>query len=113
MRSEEYGDLVVTVRLTDKSGGIGNEAVRAAVERALLRPDTGLYGMGMRVTVAREGSAPPAPEPGKLEWHKGRHHDWREHDGFPRHAHSTNGLLTIDPHDTAVHFQGGKPFDEH
>jgi hypothetical protein len=52
---------------------------------------------------------PPEPAPGKLVWHKGRHR-WGEHDGYPRHQHSINGLLTIAPHDTRVHFQGGLAF---
>jgi hypothetical protein len=47
----------------------------------------------------------------RLTWHKGTHQDWREHDGHRRHAHSRNGVLTIDPHDTRVHFAGGIPFD--
>lgn len=46
-----------------------------------------------------------------LDWHPGRHQDWKEHDGFRRHAHSQNGLLTIDPGDSQAHFSGGIPFD--
>jgi hypothetical protein len=48
---------------------------------------------------------------GPLEWHPGKHKDWREHDGWRRHAHSANGQLTIDPHDSRVHFSGGIPFN--
>jgi len=54
------------------------------------------------------------PEPAplrKLEWHKGTH-SWKKHDGFPRHAHSQNGQLTIDPHDTQPHFAHGPAFKE-
>ena len=51
--------------------------------------------------------AEPASRP--LEWHKGTH-VWEEHDGYPRHQHSINGVLTIAPNDTGLHFAGGKPF---
>jgi hypothetical protein len=44
-----------------------------------------------------------------LGWHKGRH-GWESHDGYPRHAHSINGVLTIDPRDPAPHFGFGPPF---
>lgn len=47
---------------------------------------------------------------GWLEWHQGRH-AWMEHDGYRRHAHSLNGVLTIDPRDKNVHMSGGIPFD--
>jgi DNA-directed RNA polymerase specialized sigma24 family protein len=40
--------------------------------------------------------------PGSLEWHEGTH-GWQEHDGFRRHAHSLNGVLTIDQHGPALH----------
>lgn len=40
-----------------------------------------------------------------LAWHAGRH-KWKQHDGYPRHQHSINGQLTIDPHDTRPHFKG-------
>jgi hypothetical protein len=49
-------------------------------------------------------------QPGSLEWHKGVH-GWQEHDGHRRHSHSINGALTIDPHDTGLHFKGGRPFE--
>jgi hypothetical protein len=39
----------------------------------------------------------------KIPWHVGKH-NWKTHDGYPRHAHSENGLLTIDPHDPHPHF---------
>lgn len=39
----------------------------------------------------------------KAPWHKGRH-SWEEHDGFPRHQHSINGVLTIDPRDPHPNF---------
>jgi hypothetical protein len=45
----------------------------------------------------------PASQP--LTWHAGRH-KWDEHDGYPRHQHSINGALTIDPHDSHPHFRG-------
>lgn len=54
-------------------------------------------------------SAGGQPASRQLEWHPGSH-PWDEHDGFPRHQHSINGALTIDPHDTSLHFAGGKPF---
>jgi hypothetical protein len=44
-----------------------------------------------------------------LVWHRGKHHS-KEHDGYPRHAHSYNGLLTIVSDDPHPHFQGGPPF---
>lgn len=50
--------------------------------------------------------AAPASQP--LAWHPGRH-KWKEHDGWPRHQHSINGALTIDPHDSHPHF-AGMPF---
>lgn len=46
---------------------------------------------------------------GFLEWHAGTH-DRQEHDGYRSHAHSINGALTIDPHDTGIHLEGGTPF---
>lgn len=52
---------------------------------------------------------PPPPPPQPLIWHVGKH-GWWTHDGFPRHQHSMNGVLTIAPGDTAVHFKGGTPF---
>jgi hypothetical protein len=51
------GDLVVTVRLSDESGGIRSEDVRAAVEKAVTSPETGLLGMNARVTAVREGGS--------------------------------------------------------
>ncbi len=47
-------DFVATVRLSDPSGGIRTEDVRAAIEKALRNPETGLLGMNLRVTVERE-----------------------------------------------------------
>lgn len=41
--------------------------------------------------------------PLKLEWHKGKH-VWEAHDGYPRHQHSINGVLTIAPDDPSPHF---------
>lgn len=46
-----------------------------------------------------------------VEWHKGTH-AWSAHDKFPRHAHSMNGLLTIDPHDSTPNFGFGAPGPE-
>lgn len=55
---------------------------------------------------------PPSDVPvPSLEWHKGRH-PWDSHDGFPRHQHSINGVLTIAPGDTSLHFAGGLPFTD-
>jgi hypothetical protein len=34
---------------------------------------------------------------------------WGKHDGYPRHQHSINGALTIDPGDSQPHF-AGMPF---
>lgn len=54
-------------------------------------------------------TCPPAPpqqillQP--LAWHAGRH-KWQQHDGYPRHQHSINGQLTIDPHASHPHFEG-------
>lgn len=48
-------------------------------------------------------------QPRALAWHKGKH-GWQEHDGYPRHGHSVNGVLTIDPRDPAPHFAWGPPF---
>jgi hypothetical protein len=44
-----------------------------------------------------------------LQWHKGIHQSG-EHDGYPRHAHSLNGALTIVSDDPSPHFSGGAPF---
>lgn len=46
----------------------------------------------------------------QLRWHEGRH-GWDTHDGYPRHQHSLNGVLTIRPGDTHVHFAWGPGFD--
>jgi hypothetical protein len=63
-----------------------------------------------RVAGLWPAEVPPEPTVTRdLIWHKGRH-VWSEHDGFPRHQHSINGALTIDPHDTSPHFRGGAAF---
>ena len=60
-----------------------------------------------------EDNAVPPSQP--LAWHAGRH-KWKTHDGYPRHQHSINGQLTIDPHDPHPHFAGStfgdKSYDE-
>lgn len=64
-------------------------------------------------TVRERGSDPVQKQPvteRPLTWHRGTH-NWQLHDGMPRHAHSENGQLTIDPHDTGVHFVGGAMFE--
>lgn len=43
-----------------------------------------------------------------LAWHAGTH-AWEVHDGYPRHAHSVNGVLTIDPHSTQPMFAWSQP----
>jgi hypothetical protein len=53
----------------------------------------------------------PAGGSRQLEWHKGRH-AWEQHDGYPRHQHSINGVLTIVPNDTRPHFAHGPEFKE-
>ena len=53
----------------------------------------------------------PEPNANPLTWHKGKH-GWTTHDGYRRHAHSLNGLLTIPPDSTAIHFQGGIPIGQ-
>jgi hypothetical protein len=55
---------------------------------------------------------PPFWDNGPLAWHEGTHQGWEEHDGFRRHAHSKNGVITIGPHDSRVHLSGGIPFDD-
>ena len=50
-----------------------------------------------------------SPAARSLEWHKGRH-GWQEHDSYPRHQHSLNGVLTIAPGDTQAHFAHGPEF---
>lgn len=52
---------------------------------------------------------PDDKEGTRLEWHKGTH-GWLVHDDYRRHGHSENGVLTIDPKDSTLHFEGGKPF---
>jgi hypothetical protein len=56
MLEPEFGDLVVTVRLTDSTGGIRAADVQAAVEKALRKPEAGLFGMNLRVTAEREAT---------------------------------------------------------
>jgi hypothetical protein len=84
---------------------------RVISHRASVRQETLLSAVlgrpGELWTVPPADPAPP--EPTFLKWHKGRHH-WQTHDGYRRHAHSLNGVSTIDPHDTRVHLQGGIPF---
>jgi hypothetical protein len=46
-----------------------------------------------------------------LAWHEGTH-AWKQHDGYPRHQHSVNGVLTIAPGDTRLHFSHGPEFRE-
>lgn len=48
---------------------------------------------------------PAGPPEAGLEWHEGKH-GWLAHDGYRRHSHSQNGVLTIDPHDTTPHLPG-------
>lgn len=47
----------------------------------------------------------------KLRWHKGTH-TWSMHDGYPRHQHSVNGVLTIAPNDTQPHFIWDPEFEQ-
>jgi hypothetical protein len=61
----------------------------------------------IRAMLTAAGLLRDTPRP--LGWHKGTHH-WIEHDGYPRHGHSANGVLTIDPRDPAPHFAFGPPF---
>lgn len=63
-----------------------------------------------RLVVALRAALADLANPVRLEWHKGTH-SWGAHDGYRWHAHSINGVLTIDPSDPRVHISGGEPFD--
>lgn len=65
--------------------------------------------LAAKMRVAQLEQARRQARPGPLEWHKGTH-GWEIHDGYPRHAHSENGVLTIDPHDSRPHFAHGPQF---
>jgi hypothetical protein len=87
--------------------GSEDSAMKLAVAYAMSVRDSA--GREVKVTRTQTSQVWPQSEyrtsevPLKLEWHKGRHR-WEEHDGYPRHQHSINGVLTIAPNDTAVHF---------
>lgn len=63
----------------------------------------------LAIALAKKENPGPVGAEHPLVWHPGKHY-WQAHDGYRLHGHSKNGDLTIDPHDTGLHFEGGRPF---
>ena len=108
--ADQVGAPAMTVR-TELDAMMAERLARYAVSGRrttwflLAEPD----GCDAAVEAEAEADAAEQRTTLALEWHDGTH-PWGKHDGFPRHQHSLNGVLTIAPNDTQPHFAHGPGF---
>jgi hypothetical protein len=112
-RTVTIGELIT---IAADMAGDGEQALQAVTEliarasriRSRGPGDTAAADNAVRREIlAARGGRCPCPVP--LAWHRGRH-AWAEHDGYPRHQHSGNGVLTIALDDTRLHVPDGRDF---